>query len=288
MDETMSSLTIRTRPAPAEPADRMSLVRHLRELRRRLIIVLVIVAVGAIAGWYFYDPIMVLLERPYCSISPKYRFDGTGGQCVLVYHGALDGFTTRLKVAVLAGVVFTGPLWLYQIWAFIAPGLHKKERRYTVTFVAASTVLFAAGGMLADLVLRKGLSVLLAQSGANVQAMLTVNSYLSFVIAMVVTFGLAFELPLLIVMANLTGILSGRMLKKSQRVSIFLIFVFAAIATPSSDPFTMCAMAVPLVVLFEAAVLFAVLHDRRAARRRAADRITQAREDSVPTPFADL
>jgi sec-independent protein translocase protein TatC len=284
----MTLLTVGPRRAAANPEARMSLIQHLRQFRRRLVIVLVIVTVGAIAGWYLYDPIMTQLMRPYCRINPRHRFDGTGGQCVLVYHGALDGFTTRLKIAVAAGVVLTGPLWLYQIWAFIAPGLRKKERRYTYAFIGASTVLFAAGALLADLVLQKGLSVLLSQSGAHVQAMLTVTSYLSFVIAMLVTFGLAFELPLIIVMANLVGVLPGRVLRKAQRISIFLIFVFAAIATPSSDPFTMCAMAVPLVVLFEAAVLFAVLHDRRVARRRAADTTRQHTEDDIPTPYAEL
>jgi sec-independent protein translocase protein TatC len=284
----MTLLTVGPRRADANPQARMSLIQHLREFRRRLVIVLVIVAVGAIAGWFLYNPIMTLLERPYCNINPRYRFDGGGGQCVLVYHGALDGFTTRLKVAVCAGVALTGPLWLYQVWAFIAPGLRKKERRYTYIFITASTLLFAAGALLADLVLRKGLSVLLSQSGDNVQAMLTVTSYLSFVIAMLVTFGLAFELPLLIVMANLAGVLSGRVLRKAQRISIFLIFVFAAIATPSSDPFTMCAMAIPLVVLFEAAVLFAVLHDRRVARRRAADTARHEIEDVIPTPYPQL
>ncbi len=273
---------------PGNPEARMPLLRHLRELRRRLIVVLVVVAAGAVAGWYLYDPIMRLLERPYCSVDPKHRFGGADGQCVLVYHGVLDGFTTRLKVAVLSGVVLTGPLWLYQMWAFIAPGLRTKERRYAITFVVASTLLFASGALLAELILRKGLSVLVSQSGDGVQALLTVNSYLSFVIAMLVTFGLAFELPLLVVMANLAGVISGRMLVKAQRVAVFLLFVFAAIATPSSDPFTMCAMAIPLVALFEASVLFAVLHDRRVARRKAAEAARHAVEDDIATPFAQL
>lgn len=271
-----------------DPEARMSLINHLRELRRRLVIGLIILAVGAVAGWCFYNPIMHLLEQPYCAIDPRYRFDSGGGQCVLVYHGALDGLTTRLKVAVLSGAIMTAPLWLYQVWAFIGPGLRKNERRYTIAFVLASTTLFAMGAVLADLVLSKGLSMLLSQAGENVQAMLTVNNYLSFVVAMLVTFGLAFELPLIIVMANLAGVLSGGMLVKAQRVSIFLIFLFAAFACPSSDPFTMCAMAVPLVVLFEGAVLFAVLHDRRAERRRAVEKARNDVDDAIATPFADL
>ncbi len=253
---------------------RMSLAAHLRELRRRLIIIVVIIAAGAVAGWYLYDPIMRLLERPYCSVPARYRFQGSGGaedRCVLVYHGVLDGFTTRLKTAVIAGAVLTGPLWLYQVWAYLTPGLRRNERRYTIWFVLASTVLFATGMTLAYLVLAKGLSVLLSQAGSGVQAMLTVNAYLSFVTLMLVVFGASFELPLLVVVANLAGVLPARVLVKSQRVAIFLIFVFAAVATPSTDPFTMCAMAIPMVALFEAAVGFAVLHDRRRARRKATE-----------------
>jgi sec-independent protein translocase protein TatC len=263
---------------------------HLRELRRRLVAILVIVAAGAVAGWIFYDPIIHFLERPYCSVPITHRYNPGGGKgCALIYNGVLAGFTTRLKVAVIAGAVLTGPLWLYQIWAFITPGLRRNERRYTRWFVLVSTLLFAAGMTLAYLVLSKGLSVLLGSAGQGVEALLTVDSYLSFVTLMLVIFGAAFELPLLVVMANLAGVLSARVLRKSQRLAIFLIFLFAAVATPSTDPFTMCAMAVPMVLLFEAAVLFAVFHDRRKAARQAEERAEPHPEDDVPSqvePFA--
>jgi sec-independent protein translocase protein TatC len=130
-------------------------------------------------------------------------------------------------------------------------------------------------------VLSKGLNVVLRAAGPGTQALLTVNDYISFVTLMLVVFGAAFELPLLIVMANLAGILPGRLLKKSQRVGVFLIFLFAAIATPSTDPFTMCAMAIPMTLLFEASVLFAVVHDRRKARRKAAEREDEQLDDDV-------
>lgn len=257
---------------------------HLRELRRRLIAIVLLVAAGAVVGWYLYDPVIHFLEHPYCAVSYKHRFPGVKTKsCDLIYNGVLDGFTTRLKVSVIAGAVFTGPLWLYQIWAFITPGLRKNERKYTVVFIIASTVLFAAGMSLAYIVLAKGLNILLTQAGEGVQALLTVDSYLSFVTLMLVIFGAAFELPLLVVMANLAGVLSAKVLKKSQRVAIFLIFLFAAVATPSTDPFTMSAMALPMVVLFEAAVLFAVVHDRRKRRRRAAAATTSHLDDDEPS-----
>jgi sec-independent protein translocase protein TatC len=265
------------------PEGRMSVMDHLRELRRRLIWMLLIVAVGAVIGWLIYPHILDFLKHPYCQVPPKYRFTQNGTGCVLVYHGVLDGFTTRLKVSAIAGAVFTAPFWLYQIWAFITPGLRKNERRYTIVFVIVSTLLFAAGMALAYLVLAKGLKIVIEQGGYGTAAQLTVSDYISFVTLMLVIFGAAFEVPLLVVMANLAGALPSSVLKKSQRIAIFLIFLFAAVATPTTDPFTMCAMAIPMVLLFEGAVLFAVVHDRRKARRRAEERAVEHLDDDTPS-----
>ena len=284
------------RKRTGNPEGRMSVMDHLRELRHRVVVALVIIAVGAIVGWIFYDPILRFLEHPYCSVPAKHRFPGTEeGGCHLIYNQVLAGFTTRLKVSFIAGAVVTAPLWLYQIWAFITPGLRRNERKYTLWFIAASTVLFAAGVALAYVVLAKGLRVLLGVAGSGTQALLTVDSYLSFVTLMLVVFGASFELPLLVVMANLAGVLPARWLRKSQRLAIFLIFLFAAVATPTTDPFTMCAMAVPMVLLFEGAVVFAVVHDKRKARRKAAEQHAKdeqidlpARIDPIPRPLDDV
>jgi sec-independent protein translocase protein TatC len=276
----------------ANPEGRMSVLDHLRELRHRLIMVVLVVALGSVVGWLVYEPVLHFLEHPYCSVPASHRYQGNDSRgCELIYTGVLDGFTTRMKVAVISGTVFTAPLWLYQVWAFVTPGLRKNERKYTLWFIAASTALFAAGMALAYVVLAKGLNVVITAAGSGTQALLTVNAYLSFVTLMLVVFGAAFELPLLIVMANLAGVLSGRLLKKSQRLGVFLIFLFAAVATPSTDPFTMCAMALPMVVLFEAAVLFAVLHDRRKARRqaeRAANAEHERLDDDTPSAIDPL
>jgi sec-independent protein translocase protein TatC len=280
----MASVPRNLRRRKTNPEGRMAVMDHLRELRRRLILIVVIVAAGAVLGWYLYGPILDFLKHPYCSVPAKYRYQPQGaGECVLTYNGVLDGFTARLKVSVIAGAVFTGPLWLYQIWAFITPGLRKNERKYTIAFVIASTILFVAGMTLAYVVLSKGLNILLRAGTDQTQAILTVTQYLGFVTLMLIIFGAAFELPLLVVMANLAGVLSARVLKKSQRVAIFLIFLFAAVATPSTDPFTMCAMAVPMVLLFEGAVLFAVIHDRRKARRKAEERAEEHLDDDQPS-----
>src|SRR4051794_11326226 len=280
----MSKVPRSLRRRKSNPEGRMAVLDHLRELRRRLIYIVLIVAAGAVLGWIFYIPILHFLEHPYCSVPRKYRFNGSNNdRCVLTYNGVLDGFTARLKVSVIAGAVLTGPLWLYQIWAFITPGLRDKERKYSIIFIVASTVLFVAGMALAYLVLSKGLNILIQQAGVGTQAVLTINEYLSFVTLMLVIFGSAFELPLLVVMANLAGVLPASLLKKSQRIAIFLIFAFAAVATPSTDPFTMIAMAAPMVILFELAVLFAVFHDRRKARRKAAEAAQEHLDDDVPS-----
>lgn len=263
----------------------MPVMDHLRELRRRLIYIVLIIAVGAVVGWYLYGPILDFLKHPYCSVPVKYRYTpaGSPNNCSLIYTGVLDGFTARLKVSVIAGAVMTGPFWLYQIWAYITPGLRKNERKYSIIFIIASTVLFAAGMLLAYVVLSKGLNIVLRVGGQGTTALLTITSYLSFVTLTLVIFGAAFELPLLIVMANMAGVLPAKVLRKSQRIAIFLIFLFAAVATPSTDPFTMCAMAVPMVLLFEGAVLFAVFHDRRKARRKELDQTEEDLDDDTPS-----
>jgi sec-independent protein translocase protein TatC len=248
----------------------MPVMDHLRELRRRVVIMLVIIAAGAVVAYIFYNPILDFIKAPYCHVPKQYRFvPTTGDSCPLIYQGVLEGFTTRLKVAAIGGAVLTGPLWLYQIWAFITPGLKRNERRYTVWFITASTLLFAAGVTLAYVVLSKGLRILVEQAGYGTQALLTVGAYINFVVLMLVVFGAAFEVPLIVVLANFAGVLPSKILRKTRRIAIFLIFLFAAVATPTTDPFTMCAMAVPMAVLYEVAVQVAGVHDKRKARRKA-------------------
>jgi sec-independent protein translocase protein TatC len=272
------------------PDGRMAVLDHLRELRRRLIIALIFIALGAVAGWFLYIPVLKFLEHPYCNVPAKYRLQtGPNGHCTLVYTGVLDGFNIRLKVSVIVGTIFSAPFWLYQIWAFITPGLRKNERRYTVAFIAISTVLFAVGMTLAYLLVDKGgLTTLLSVSGSGTTAFFTVTSYLSFITLLLVVFGSAFELPVLVVMANLAGALPARLLRRTRRIAIFLIFVFAAVATPTTDPFTMTAMAVPMVILYEGAILFAIVHDRRKAARKLAAAGGSAIDDDQPSSIDPL
>lgn len=263
----------------------MSVIDHLRELRNRLIVSLLIIAVGATLAFFFYDPILGFLKHPYCELPYQKRFPGTEDSgCTLVFTGVLDGFTARLKVSAIVGAILTAPFWLYQLWAFVTPGLHKHERRYALTYVGLATGLFLCGAALAYVTLQKGLNVLIGSAGSGVAALLTINSYLSFVTLMLVAFGVAFQVPLLVIMLNRVGVLTYAMLKRSQRIAIFLLFVFAAVATPSGDPFTMSALAVPLVVLFEVAVLVARVHDKRKAKADALQAQRHRIEDDTPSP----
>jgi sec-independent protein translocase protein TatC len=283
---------LRLRGAPQNPEGRMSVIDHLKELRRRLFIVMILIGLGAVLGWLVYNPLLEILKEPYCRIPFEHRLGAQNqsqAQCKLQFRDPLGGFTVRLKVSVVAGAMLTSPLWLYQLWAFVTPGLRRNEKRWTVAFVGISTLLFAAGMALAYATLSKGLQVLIVSAGSGTQAALDITSYISFVILMLVIFGASFELPLLIVMLNLVRVLPFSVLKRGQRIGIFLIFVFAAVATPSTDPFTMVAMAIPMCLLFEASVLFAFVNDRRRARRQAAEEAAQLPDDvaSVVDPIPE-
>lgn len=270
------------RKIPKNPDGTMTLLEHIIELRNRMVKAAIIIVLGAIVGWILYPHLLDILKEPYCSLPKDKRYSGTGAnECDLVFTGPLDGFMIRIKIGAIAGIIMTGPLWLYQIWAFITPGLKKNERKYTLTFIAASTVLFAMGMTLAYFTLHKGLHLLVSAAGEGTVALLAVDKYLSFVNMMLMIFGASFEVPLLVVMLNMVGILSYERLMKWQRAAIFCIFVFAAVVTPSGDPFTMCALAVPMVILFEGAVVIARFHDKRKAARVAADNFHDIPDDEA-------
>jgi len=268
------------------PDGAMPLREHLAELRSRLFKALLFIALGMVAGWFLYPYILDILKEPYCSLPADRRFppDRVPGECQLLFTGPLDGFMLRFKVAGIAGAVLTAPLWLYQIWAFITPGLRRNERRWTVLFVATSTLLFAAGAVLSYLTISKALTLLVNVAGPGTVAAIEVTRYLGFVTMMLLVFGVSFELPLIVVLLNFVGILSYRRLLHWQRLVIFLIFVFAAVATPSQDPISMCMLAIPMCLLFEAAVLVAWVHDRRKERREAAESFRDLPDD-VASPL---
>jgi sec-independent protein translocase protein TatC len=265
----------------------MPLREHLIELRQRLVKSFLFIAVGAVVGWFLYPDILSILKEPYCNIPPEHRFSpGPDGACVLPFFAPLDGFLLRFKVAGITGAMLSAPFWLYQLWAFVTPGLRRVERRWTVVFVAASTVLFAAGAVLSYFTLAKALTLLVTTAGPGTVAAIEVTRYLGFVMTMLLVFGVSFELPLLVVLLNRVGVLSAERLRRWQRMAIFLIFVFAAIATPSQDPISMSMLAIPMCLLFELAVLVAWVHDRRKARREALEGFHDLSDDEA-SPLDD-
>ena len=251
------------------PEGRMPLMDHLRELRSRIIKAVAALLAGTAVGlipWIF-DRVWRFIEHPFCQASIN-RTSGChriGDQ--LVVTGIFDPFTLRIQIAFIFGLVVSSPLWLYQIWAFVAPGLYARERRWSYAFVGTAVPLFAAGAVLAYIVMDRGLKFLLGLAPHGTLVLPSINTYLGYVMAMVLGFGLTFELPLAMVMLNYARVLTHERFRRWRRVMIFAVFVFAGIATPSPDPLTMLMLAAPCVLLVEVAELIVWAHDRSLARR---------------------
>jgi sec-independent protein translocase protein TatC len=248
---------------PEERAGTMTLVEHLEELRQRIIISMIAIAGGAVVGWFLYGPVLDLILNPYCdywkTIDPKLRINQT---CSLFFMEPLGAMIVKLKVVVFIGLVVALPVLLYQFWSFIVPGLTRRERRMAVPFVTSSVLLFALGALFAYVTLPKGLNFLLGFAGSNFVPILTGDRFITFVILVAVAFGVAFEFPVLLVFLELVGVLSTAKLRKWRRFSILGIAIFAAIITPSSDPYTMLAMTVPMCLFYEAAIIVGRLMKR--------------------------
>jgi sec-independent protein translocase protein TatC len=270
----------RRRTDAAVEDSRMTLVEHLRELRKRLLITLLALAVATLlVGIWGYHEVFDILRRPYCNVPVDKRSGGAG--CQLIFTHPTDAFFVRLKVSFVAGIVLASPVWLYQLWAFITPGLHRNERRWGVAFVTSSILLFAAGTVLSYVVLGPALEVLLGFAGDGVSALLEVSQYISFVMSMLIIFGVSFEFPLVLILLNLAGVVTSTRLRGWRRAAIFVIFIFAGFATPTQDPFSMLALAVPLCLLYEVAVAVARWTDKRRARREAESEFAGLSDDEA-------
>jgi sec-independent protein translocase protein TatC len=234
--------------AARDPEGRMTVVEHLAELRQRLIICLVAVA-GAAAFCYWFAPEIIRFFLQF------YR-DATDGQRdAFIFTGPIDAFVTRLKVATYGGIVLAMPILLWELWRFITPGLNPREKRYAVPFLAASLFLFGLGAAVALLTLPQALDFLLNAGGEELQPLLTADKYMGLVALMILAFGLAFEFPVLLVSLLIARVISTAQLSRFRRWAIVLIVTFAAVITPSQDPYSLFAMAIPMYLFYEASIL---------------------------------
>ncbi|MEV5507236.1 twin-arginine translocase subunit TatC [Streptomyces orinoci] len=257
-----------------DPEGRMPLVEHLRELRNRLAKSVFAIVVVAIIAAFFYKDIIQLFQHPIqkavqcdvdlAQLSHKSDHKPCGN---ITMSGLMKPFSLAVKVSVMSGLVVASPIWLYQLWAFLAPGLHRHEKKYALGFVAAGVPLFAAGGWFAYLILPKAARMLIDFTPGGVTNLLPLDEVIDLVVRLVVVFGLAFELPLVLIMLNFGGVLTGRRMLSWWRGMIMGVTVFSAVATPTADAFSMLALAGPMVVLYFIAVGIALLNDKRRRRR---------------------
>jgi sec-independent protein translocase protein TatC len=236
----------------ATATETMTLTEHLAELRTRIIRALLAVGLGVIAVLAFYDPVLAFLRQPYDNLCE--RRPDLVTNCDLYSLGPLDGFSARMRIALYGGLILALPVVLWQIWRFIVPALHDRERRYAIPFIASTVVLFLAGGALAYLTLDKGLEFLVGWSGSDVEQAFQITKYVSLVALMIAAFGIGFEFPVLLVFLQLAGVVRPRQLIEGWRVAIVAIVVLAAVITPSGDPITLVALTVPLVILYFVAI----------------------------------
>ena len=249
----------------ATSGGRMPLLEHFRELRNRVVKSALAISLGAIVGWFFYNEIITKLAEPVCDLRAAQE-SGAASCGALYINGVLGPLNLQIKVAILSGVIITAPLWLYQLWAFIAPALHRREKRNSILFFIAATPFFAAGAYLGYTILPVAVRVLFGFTPTSLANLVKFDDYLDFVLRVILLFGIAFELPVFLVTFNLIGFLSGKAILKPWRIWVFGICLFVAGFTPSADPLSMLALAVPLILLYLMAGSIALLNDRRRER----------------------
>ncbi|MDA8196941.1 MAG: twin-arginine translocase subunit TatC [Actinomycetota bacterium] len=251
----------------------MTLFEHIAELRGRLVKIVLAIAVGSIVAYLVYNPILSFFTRPYCQISP-------GGHCQLYVTGPIDGFSLRIKVAGYGGVFLALPVILWQLWRFITPGLKDKEKRYALPFVFSSLLLFVAGAYVAYITFPHALAFLQSAGGSQLRQIYTPSSYLSLIFLLMAAFGASFEFPVLLVALQLVKVVTPKKLASWRRWAIVTIVTVAAVVIPSSDPFSLFALAIPLILFYEIAILVGriLLRDKSISkgRRRRRDAVSSA------------
>ena len=239
----------------SNPMGRMGVLEHLTELRIRIIRSLIAVLIGAIAGWVLYPEIISFILDPYC--------ETLGTDCTLRVDEPLEGINTRFMVSTYVGLALAVPVWLWQFWKFVSPGLHKGERRQGLILVGSGIVLFVAGITLAFLTLPRALDFLVSVGGTDLITEFRAKAYISFVIKMMLAFGVGFQLPVVLIILQRLGILSYVTLRRQWRYAVVIIVVVVAVLTPSGDPISLLALSVPMYLLYELSILYGWLRARR-------------------------
>jgi sec-independent protein translocase protein TatC len=272
----------------------MSLIDHVRELRSRLFIAAIGLVIGLIIGFFVAPAVFHILSQPYCQLPSSQAIDIHGKPyCDWVVLGVGDSLIVKLKVALWVGLFIGSPVWLYQLWAFVAPGLHRHERKWAYIFAGIAAPLFVVGGALAYFMIFHSLPWIMEAGILGKPTKLEISAYLGFVTNMILLFGCGFEFPLLLMMLNFTGVVRGRKLLSWWRVVVFLCFAFAAIATPDPGPFGMTALAGAMSLLYFIAVGVAILNDRRKGRGKEMyaglddDQISPLADERVPVGASD-
>ena len=253
------------RPALKGPEDRMTLRDHLAELRVRIVRSMLAIVLGVIIMMAFYNPILRFIKQPYTDLCQR----KPAGFCTpnLYALGPLDGFATRISISLYGGIVIAFPVILWQVWRFVVPGLHAKEKRYAIPFIGSTIALFAFGGFIAYWTLGYALEFLISWSGSGVQQVFPVDKYVSLVGLMVAAYGVGFEFPVLLVFLQLVGVITPQTLIKQWRYAIMIIFFIAAVITPSGDPISMLALAIPMSIFYLFSILIGIFLQRRKRAR---------------------
>lgn len=282
----MARLNLGWLKPPKVPADGvMSLADHLREFRYRVVVSALAIIAGMIGVAFFWRPLFNLMVGPLMMARDVLKQTNPNINTVLTMEDYTQGFFLILQLCLVGGLVLTSPFWLYQAWAYIVPALLQKEKRIALSFIAVAAPLFIFGCLVAYWVMPQGIIVMLQFTPDNlgILNMLRVNNYLSLLLQLMVVFGIGFLVPVFVVALNLVGIISGAMLKKARTGVIFGAFVFGAAATPGADPFSMLALAIPMMLLFLIAEGLCHANDKRRARKIAAEETADAERRALTT-----
>lgn len=281
-----------------KPDGSMSLMEHLHELRRRLFFAVLGMFFGIVIGFVWFGngiPAIGLptlgdiLKAPYCNVPspPRFTIPNTKDACSFLSNTVFSGLQIRLKSSIMAGAVLSSPVWLSQLWGFVTPALYSKEKKYARIFVSAAALLMFSGAALAYYVIHEALTVLLGFASGVAATALDPNAYYSFLIGILLIFGVSFLLPLLLIMLNIVGVVKGKKLAEVRRYAMFGLVVFTGLTVPGNDPLTMLALASALCLLYEISVQVSKIHDKRKAKRLATEAFTDLDDDTAsPTPVA--